>query len=166
MQVCSTIKCQIDGSLVIVYFSESVGSKCWMLNFTLIFFGLLPKRLCWGPCWWWFTRNIWPKARVACIFCYVWTHLYQTHCSSAVSNSKFLLFMLVCKVLTTQVLTCSLMQPCVNSKFLFDVCGNYESPFSVSYDQWRVILVPYVPFRYSWDSCKAGKLPEGLCCKL
>ena len=75
MQVCSTIKCQIDGSLVKVYFSESVGSKCWMLNFTLIFFGLLPKRLCWGQCWWWFTRNIWPKARVACIFCYVWTHL-------------------------------------------------------------------------------------------
>ena len=78
MQVCSTIKWQIDGSLVKVYFSESVGSKCWMLTFTLIFFGLLPKRLCWGPCWWWFTRNIWPKARVACIFCYVWTHLCQT----------------------------------------------------------------------------------------
>ena len=45
MQVCSTIKCQIDGSLVKVYFSESVGSKCWTLTFTLIFLGLLPKRL-------------------------------------------------------------------------------------------------------------------------
>ena len=76
MQVCSTIKCQIDGSLVKEYFSKSVGSKCWMLTFTLIFFGLLQKRLCWGPCWWWFTRNIWPKTRVACIFCYVWTYLH------------------------------------------------------------------------------------------
>ena len=37
MQVCSTIKCQIDGSLVKVYFLESVGSKCWMLTFTLSF---------------------------------------------------------------------------------------------------------------------------------
>ena len=46
MQVCSTIKCQIDGSLVKVYFSESVGSKGWMLAFTLFFFGLLPKGLC------------------------------------------------------------------------------------------------------------------------
>ena len=32
------------------------------------------------------------KPRVACIFCYVWTHLCQTHCSGAISNSKFLLF--------------------------------------------------------------------------
>ena len=38
MQVCSIVKCQIEGSLVKVYFSESVGSKCRMLNFTLIFF--------------------------------------------------------------------------------------------------------------------------------
>ena len=46
--------------------------------YSFFFFGLLPKRFCWGPCWWWFTRNIWPKARVACIFCYGWTHLCQT----------------------------------------------------------------------------------------
>ena len=109
MQVYSTVKCQINGSLVKVYFSKGVGSKCWVLTFTLIFFGLLPERLCWGPCWWWFTRNIWPKARVACIFCYGWTHLCQTHCSGAVSNLKFLLFMLLCKVLTTQLLTCNLV---------------------------------------------------------
>ena len=109
MQVCSIVKCQIDGSLVKVYFSESVGSKCRMLTFALIFFGLLPERLWWGPCWWWFTRNIRPKARVSCIFYYGLTHLCQTYCSSAVSNSKFLLFMLSCKVLTTQVLTCNLV---------------------------------------------------------
>ena len=83
----------------------SVG--CLLL--LLYFFGLLPERLWWGPCWWWFTRNIRPKARVACIFCYGLTHLCQTHCSGAVSNLKFLLFMLSCKVLTTQVLTCSLV---------------------------------------------------------
>ena len=83
----------------------SVG--CLLL--LLYFFGLLPERLWWGPCWWWFTRNIRPKARVACIFCYGLTHLCQTHCSGAVSNLKFLLFMLSCKVLTTQVLTCNLV---------------------------------------------------------
>ena len=37
MQVCSTVKGQIDGSLVNVYFSGSVGSTRWMLTFTLFF---------------------------------------------------------------------------------------------------------------------------------
>ena len=38
MQVCSTIKCQIDGSLVKVYFSKSVGSKCWSVGCLLLLF--------------------------------------------------------------------------------------------------------------------------------
>ena len=116
MQVCYTIKCQIDGSLVKVYFFR----VCWFqvldayfyslsLFFLLLFFfffflvyyqrGFVEA----------LARNIWPKARVARIFCYGLTHLCQTHCSSAISNLKFLLFMLLCKVLTTQVLTCNLV---------------------------------------------------------
>ena len=62
MQVCYTIKCQIDGSLVKVYFFQSVlvpSVGCLLLLslsffffffFLFFFFGLLPKRLCWGPC--------------------------------------------------------------------------------------------------------------------
>ena len=97
-------------------FSECVGSKCWMLTFTLslfflflffsFFFFLVYYQRGFVEA---LARNIWPKARVACIFCYGLTHLCQTHCSSAISNLKFLLFMLLCKVLTTQVLTCNLV---------------------------------------------------------
>lgn len=68
------------------YTCWNVGSKCWML--TWIFFGLFSERLCWGSCWWWPTRNIWLKARMARIICYGWTHLCQTHCSGTASNSE------------------------------------------------------------------------------
>ena len=49
MQVCSTVKCQIDGSLVKVYFSKSVGSKCRMLTFTLIFFWFITREALMRP---------------------------------------------------------------------------------------------------------------------
>ena len=38
MQVCSTVKCQIDGSLVKVYFLESVGPFALDAYFYSIFF--------------------------------------------------------------------------------------------------------------------------------
>lgn len=54
-----------------------------MLNSKLIVVNLnfvVSERLRGGSCWWWSSRNFWPKTRVACIFCYGWTHLCQTHC--------------------------------------------------------------------------------------
>ena len=62
MQVCYTIKCQIDGSLVKVYFFRvcwfqvldayfySLSLFSFSFFFFFFFFGLLTKRLCWGPC--------------------------------------------------------------------------------------------------------------------
>ncbi len=102
--------CAFSGMHFLIFIRHNNAQRCICHTYgclPIFIFGLLPERLCCGPCWWWSTRNIWSKARVACIVCYGWTHLCQTHCPGAVSNLKFLLFMLLCKVLTTQMLTYS-----------------------------------------------------------